>query len=131
MCVCVLTLSTTYAGHTFFHLLASLLPSRGTLCASHSCCTTLCVRPQVVQLVAWIERFREWFASQLLKPLAHLMATAHAEPNKLLRGLTTNSEQVMGVWWIWHCWSAPFHAVPSRDCHQHACDSSGLHNKPL
>lgn len=43
-----------------------------TICG---CCT------QVPELLVWTERFREWFATQLLAPLSLLMDTAHEEPN--------------------------------------------------
>ncbi|WIA31394.1 hypothetical protein OEZ86_002293 [Tetradesmus obliquus] len=36
---------------------------------------------QVPELLVWTERFREWFATQLLAPLSLLMDTAHEEPN--------------------------------------------------
>jgi hypothetical protein len=36
---------------------------------------------QVPELLVWTERFREWFATQLLSPLSALMDTAHEEPN--------------------------------------------------
>jgi hypothetical protein len=35
----------------------------------------------VPELLVWTERFREWFATQLLSPLSVLMDTAHEEPN--------------------------------------------------
>jgi hypothetical protein len=40
-----------------------------------------CCRPQVPELLVWTERFREWFATQLLSPLSVLIDTAHEEPN--------------------------------------------------
>lgn len=38
-------------------------------------------------MLVWIERFREWLASQLLQPLSQLMETAHEEPNTLMARL--------------------------------------------
>jgi hypothetical protein len=35
----------------------------------------------VPELLVWTERFRGWFATQLLAPLSLLMDTAHEEPN--------------------------------------------------
>lgn len=49
--------------------------------------TRRCNAVQVPELLVWIERFREWLASQLLVPLSDLMVTAHIEPNTLMAKL--------------------------------------------
>eukprot|EP00878_Enallax_costatus_P007856 GHUV01008221.1.p1 GENE.GHUV01008221.1~~GHUV01008221.1.p1 ORF type:complete len:623 (+),score=170.79 GHUV01008221.1:49-1917(+) len=47
---------------------------------------------EVPELLVWIERFREWLATQLLQPLSQLMETAHEEPNTLMARLVPGQQ---------------------------------------
>lgn len=61
----------------------------------HVLCCGVAVCPCVLQLTAqmtWIERLREWLASELLQPLAHHFTTAHELPNQAIAARAPNAK---------------------------------------
>jgi hypothetical protein len=42
--------------------------------------------------MTWIERLREWLASELLQPLAHHITTAHELPNQAIAARAPNAK---------------------------------------
>jgi hypothetical protein len=47
---------------------------------------------QLTAQMTWIERLREWLASQLLQPLAHHITTAHELPNQAIAARAPNAK---------------------------------------
>lgn len=54
---------------------------------------SLCVLQAPTQLT-WIERLREWLASELLQPLAQHIMTAHELPNQAISAFGQNNAKV-------------------------------------
>ena len=76
--------------HTALHPAAACLCR--AVCAV--CCAVCCVlcAPQAPTQLVWIERLREWLASELLQPLAHHILTGYELPNQAIATCAPNAK---------------------------------------